>query len=70
MLRPEATCLFGPAQAEGRYRLFWEGSQALAAYSEQASGVGLEGQFDVLSKTLEAEQAAQAQAKPKAEKAQ
>lgn len=70
VLRPEATYLFGPGQVEGKYRLFWEGSRARAAYSEQASGLGMEGQLDVLSKTLEAEQAAQAQAKLKSENAQ
>ena len=70
VLRPEATYLFGPCQAEGKYRLFWEGSRARAAYSEQASGMGMEGQLDVLSKPLEAEQAAQAQAKLKAENTQ
>ncbi len=70
VLRPEATYLFGPGQAQGKYRLFWEGSRARAAYSEQASGLGMEGQFDVLSKDLEAEQAAQVQAKLKAENAQ
>ena len=69
VLRPEATYLFGPGQAEGKYRLFWEGGRARATYGEQASGMGMEGQFDVLSKTLEAEQAAQAQAKLKAENA-
>jgi hypothetical protein len=70
VLRPEATYLFGPGQAEGKYRLFWEGSQARAAYTEQARGMGMEGQLDVLSKALEAEQAAQVQAKLKAENAQ
>jgi hypothetical protein len=70
VLRPEATYLFGPGQAEGRYRLFWEGSQARAAYSEQASGMGMEGKLDVLSKSLEAERAAQANAQLKAENAQ
>ncbi|MGI4742594.1 MAG: hypothetical protein ACRYG7_46135 [Janthinobacterium lividum] len=70
VLRPEATYLFGPGQAQGRHRLFWEGSRARAAYREQATGMGMEGQFDVLSKALEAEQAAQAQAKLKAENAQ
>ncbi len=63
-------CLFGPGQAEGKYSLFWEGSQPHAACNEQASGMRLEGQLDVFSKTLEAEQAAQAQAKLKAEDAQ
>jgi len=66
VLRPEATYLVGPGQAEGKYRLFWEGSRARAAYREQASGMGMEGQFDVLSKALEAEQAAQDQAQLKA----
>jgi len=70
VLRPEATYLFGPGQAEGKYRLFWEGSRTRAAYREQASGMGMEGQLDVLSKALEAEQAAQAQAKLQAENAQ
>jgi hypothetical protein len=70
VLRPEATYLFGPGQAEGRYRLFWEGSQARAVYSEQANGMGMEGKLDVLSKPLEAERAAQANARLKAENAQ
>jgi hypothetical protein len=70
VLRPEATYLFGPGQAQGKYRLFWEGSEARAAYTEQARGMGMEGQLDVLSKTLEAEQAAQTQAKLKAENTQ
>ena len=70
VLRPEATYLFGPGQAEGKYRLFWEGSRARAAYVEQASGLGMEGRLDVLSKPFEAEQAAQAQAQLKAENAQ
>jgi hypothetical protein len=70
VLRPEATYLFGPGQAEGKYRLFWEGSQARAAYSEQASGMGMEGKLDVLSKVLEAERAAQVNARLKAENAQ
>jgi hypothetical protein len=70
VLRPEATYLFGPGQAEGKYRLFWEGSQAWAAYSEKASGMGMEGKLDVTSKPLEAERAAQANARLKAENAQ
>ncbi|NML67853.1 hypothetical protein HHL22_21840 [Hymenobacter sp. RP-2-7] len=70
VLRLEATYQFGPGQAQAKYRLLWEGSRARAAYSGQASGLGLEGQCDVLSTALEAEQAAQAQAKLKAEKAQ
>ena len=71
-LRPEATYLFGPGQAEGNSRLFWEGRRARAAYVERASslGFGLEGQLDVLSKPFEAEQAAQAQAQLKAENTQ
>ena len=43
VLRPEATYLFGLGQVEGKYRLFWEGSRARAAYNEQASGMGMEG---------------------------
>lgn len=70
VLRPEATYLFGPGQAEGKYRFFWEGSQARAAYSEKASGMGMEGTLDVASKPLEAERAAQANARLKAENAQ
>ncbi|HET9505655.1 MAG TPA: hypothetical protein VFO93_19075 [Hymenobacter sp.] len=70
VLRPEVTYLFGPGQAEGKYRLFWEGSRARAAYVEQARGFGMEGRLDVLSKAFEAEQAAQAQTKLKAENAQ
>jgi hypothetical protein len=70
VLRPEANYLFGPGQAEGKYRLFWEGSQARAAYVEQPRGMGMEGKLDVLSKAFEAEQAAQAQARLRAENAQ
>lgn len=58
VLRPEATYLFGLGQVEGKYRLFWEGSRVRAAYNEQASGMAMKGQLDVLSKALEAEQAA------------
>jgi hypothetical protein len=43
VLRPEVTYLFGPGQAQGRYWLFWEGSQARAAYTERARGMGMEG---------------------------
>jgi hypothetical protein len=70
VLRPEATYLFGPGQAEGKYRLFWEGRQARAAYREKASGMGMEGTLDVASKVLEAEEAAQANAQLEAENAQ
>lgn len=70
VLRPEVTYLFGPGQAEGKYRLFWEGSRARAAYVEQAEGFGMSGRLDVLSKTFEAEQAAREQARLKAENAQ
>jgi hypothetical protein len=70
VLRPEATYLFGPGQAEGKYRLFWEGSQARAAYREKASGMGMEGTLDVASKALEAEEAAQANAQLEAENPQ
>jgi hypothetical protein len=67
VLRPEATYLFGPGQAEGKYRLFWEGSRARAAYVEQPRGMGMEGKLDMLSKAFEAEQAAQVQARLRAE---
>jgi hypothetical protein len=50
VLRPEATYLFGPDQAEGKYRLFWEGRRARAAYVEKAQGFGWEGTLDVVSK--------------------
>jgi hypothetical protein len=70
VLRPEVTYLFGPGQAEGKYRLFWEGRRARAAYVEQARGFGFEGRLDVLSKEFEAEQATQAKARLKAENAQ
>ena len=70
VLRPEVTYLFGPGQAEGTYRLFWEGDRARAAYVEQVRGFGMEGRLDVLSKPFEAEQAAQAKARLKAENAQ
>jgi len=69
VLRPEATYLFSPGQTEGKYRLFWDGSRARAVYAEQARGMGMEGRLDVLSKALEAEQAAQQQAQLKAENA-
>jgi hypothetical protein len=70
VLRPEATYLFGPGQAEGKYQLFWEGSRARAAYGEQARGFGMIGRLDVLSKSFEAELAAQAKARLQAENAQ
>jgi hypothetical protein len=70
VLRPEVTYLFGPGQAEGKYRLFWEGSRARAAYTEQARGMGMEGRLDVLSKEFEAAQAAQEKARLRAENAQ
>jgi hypothetical protein len=70
LLRPEVTYLFGPGQAEGKYRLFWEGRRARAAYVEQARGFGMEGRLDVLSKAFEAQQAAQEKARLKAENAQ
>ncbi|MGI4736061.1 MAG: hypothetical protein ACRYG7_12870 [Janthinobacterium lividum] len=70
VLRPEATYLFGPGQAEGKYQLFWEGSRARAAYVEQARGFGMIGRLDVLSKSFEAELAAQAKARLRAENAQ
>jgi hypothetical protein len=34
VLRPKATYLFGPSQAESKYWLFWEGSRARAGYRE------------------------------------
>lgn len=40
------------------------------AYNEQASGMSMKDQLDVLSKPLEAKQASQTQAKLKAENAQ
>ena len=70
VLRPEAAYLFGPGQQAGKYRLFWEGSRARAAYVEKPRGFGWEGTLDVLSKPLEAERAAQASARLKAENAQ
>lgn len=70
VLRPEATYLFGPGQAEGKYQLFWEGSRARAAYVEQARGFGMIGRLDVLSKPFEAKLAAQAKARLQAENAQ
>ena len=69
VLRTEATYLFGPGQAEGKYRLFWEGSRVRAVYTEQAQGFGMEGRLDLLSKAFEAQQAAQAQARLQAENA-
>ena len=70
VLRPEATYLFGPGQAQGAYQLFWEGSQARAVYAEKAAGFGREGRLDVLSKPMEAALAAKQQAQLKAENAQ
>jgi hypothetical protein len=69
-LREEATYLFGPGLKQGAYRLFWDGRNARAAYVEQARGLGMEGRLDVLSKSFEAELAAQKQARLKAENAQ
>ncbi|MDQ2769111.1 MAG: hypothetical protein M3Y54_01250 [Bacteroidota bacterium] len=70
VLRPEATYLFGPGQAQGAYQLSWEGRQARAVYTEKAAGFGREGRLDVVSKTLEAVLAAKQQAQLKAENAQ
>jgi hypothetical protein len=70
VLRPEASYLFGPGQAQGQYQFFWEGSRARAVYAEKAAGFGREGRLDVLSKPYEAELAARASAKLKAENAQ
>jgi hypothetical protein len=70
ILRPEVTYLFGPGQTEGKYQTFWEGSQARAAYVEEAGGMGMRGRLNVLSKSYEAELAAQANARLKAENAQ
>lgn len=70
VLRPEALYLLGPGSTEGQYRIFWEGSRARAAYTEEARGFGREGTLNVISKTLEEEKAAQEQAKLKAENAQ
>lgn len=70
VLRPEANYLFGPGQAQGQAQLFWEGSRARAVYAEKAAGFGQEGRLDVLSKPYEAELAARASAKLKAENAQ
>lgn len=66
VLRPKATYLFGPGQAEGKYRLFWEDSRARAVYTEQAQGFGMEGRLDLLSKPFEAEQTAQKAARLRA----
>ncbi|MGI4873067.1 MAG: hypothetical protein ACRYFX_18060 [Janthinobacterium lividum] len=68
-LRAEALYLLGAGQEQGP-QIFWEGSRARAVYSEQARGLDREGTLDVLSKPLEAAQAAKAQAKLKAENAQ
>jgi hypothetical protein len=70
VLRPETGYLFGPGMAQDQYQSFWEGSQARAMYTEKAVGFGREGRLDVLSKTYEAELAARASAKLKAENAQ
>jgi hypothetical protein len=58
--------LFGPGLARDR-QLFWEGERARAVYSERNQGFGREGTLEVLSKSLEATLAAQAQAKLKAD---
>ncbi|WBO86843.1 hypothetical protein [Hymenobacter yonginensis] len=70
ILRPEATYLLGPGQAQGAYQLFWEGAKARAVYAEKAVGFGREGRLDVLSKTMEAALAAKQQAQLKADNAQ
>jgi hypothetical protein len=62
VLRPQATYLFGPGQAEGQYQLFWKGSNARAAYIEKAQGFGWEGTLDMVSKPPEAELAARLEA--------
>jgi hypothetical protein len=70
VLRPETIFLFGPSQQENKYRLFWEGSRARAAYIETPDGFGWKGTLNVLSKPFEAELAAQAKARLQAENAQ
>ena len=70
VLRPQVDYLFGPSKQEGKYRLFWEGSRARAAYIEEVRGFGWEGTLNVLSKPLEAALAAQERARLKAENAQ
>lgn len=70
ILREEVSYLFGPGLAEGKYRLFWEGSRARAAYVEQAEGLGMIGRLNVLSKPFEAQEAAEAAAQLQAENAQ
>ncbi|MFC6225675.1 hypothetical protein ACFP2F_20680 [Hymenobacter artigasi] len=70
VLRPEATALFGPGQAQGPNQIVWEGRQARAVYTEEAVGAGLEGRLDVLSKPLEAALMAEEQAQRKAENPQ
>lgn len=70
VLRPEAVYLLGPGQAEGQFRLFWEGRRAQGAYVEQPGGFGRTGTLDVWSKPLAAALASREQARLKAENAQ
>jgi hypothetical protein len=70
VLRPQTAYLFGPSLTEGQHRSFWEGSRVRAAYIEKPQTFGWEGTLDVMSKPMEAELAAQQQARLKAENAQ
>ncbi|WP_126546958.1 hypothetical protein [Hymenobacter amundsenii] len=70
VLRPEATFLLGPGQAQGANQFFWDGAQARAVYAENTMGLGREGRLDVLSKSMEAALAAKQQAQLKADNAQ
>lgn len=70
VLRPEATDLFGPGQAQGPHRLLWEGYRARAVYVETPTPYGFEGQLDVVSLPLADTLAAKQQARLKAENAQ
>ena len=66
VLRPEATDLFGPGQAQGPHRLLYEGYQARVVYVETATPHDFEGRLDVVSlplaDTLAARQRARLQA--------
>ena len=66
-LRPEAAYLLGRSFGQDPNQLFWEGARARAVYSEKVRGLGREGRLDVVSKPLEAAQAARARALLQAE---
>ena len=68
-LRAEVAYLLGPGLVEGT-TTFWEGERARAIYTERTIGFGREGQLDIISKPLEAEQEQKEKARLQAENEQ